>query len=121
MDETSEKNLKRYYSISEVSQMFDQPATKLRYWEKNFPELKPKTNNRGVRLYTQQDIELLKLIVHLVEEQGMTLQGAAKRIKENPNSTVNTTELASHLAKIRSQLVEIQNGLEAIAPNGQPF
>lgn len=121
MEKTPEKDLKRYYTITEVSELFDQPASKLRYWEKSFPELKPKTNNRGVRLYTPQDIELLKLIVHLVEEQGMTLQGAAKRIKENPNTTINTAELANHLAKIRSQLVEIQQQLDSIAPNGQPF
>ena len=117
----AEKEIKRYYSITEVSELFQQPASKLRYWETVFSDLKPKTNNRGVRLYTQKDIDLIKLIVYYVVEQKMTLSGAAKLIKEKPGTATKTTSVAERLANIRSQLEELQKALDAISPNGQPF
>ena len=67
-----DKNLKLYYSISEVAQLLGVNESLLRYWEDEFPQqLKPKRAGRGVRQYNTEDIEALKLIYHLVKERGM--------------------------------------------------
>jgi DNA-binding transcriptional MerR regulator len=66
---------KIYYRISEIADMFGVNVSLLRYWEKEFPQIKPKTNSRGVRLYKQADIDIIALIFHLVKERGMTLDG----------------------------------------------
>ena len=64
-----DKDLKLYYSISEVAQMFDVNESLLRFWEKEFPQLSPK-KGAEVRQYRKEDIETVKLIYHLVKERG---------------------------------------------------
>ena len=61
------KNLKTYYSIDEVANMFELNKSTLRYWQKECPQLKPKTGDNGVRMYTEKDIETLKVIFNLVK------------------------------------------------------
>ena len=67
------KELKLYYSISEVAEMFDVNESLLRFWEKEFPQIKPRKTSGGTRQYRKEDIETIKLIYHLVKEKGMTL------------------------------------------------
>ena len=64
------KNLKLYYSIKEVAQMIGVRECTLRYWETEFPHLKPKTTGQKVRQYTEKDIEQIKLIYNLVKVRG---------------------------------------------------
>ena len=52
-----DKDLKLYYSISEVAQMFDVNESLLRFWEKEFPQITPKTSGRGVRQYRKEEGE----------------------------------------------------------------
>ena len=78
----TDKELKLYYSISEVARMFDVNESLLRFWEKEFPQLRPKKGGRGIRQYRKEDIETVKLIYHLVKERGMTLPGARQRMKD---------------------------------------
>ena len=84
----TDKNLKLYYSISEVAAMFDVNESLLRFWEKEFPQLNPKKGGRGIRQYRKEDIETVKLIYHLVKERGMTLPGARQRMKDNKEATI---------------------------------
>ena len=77
-----EKELKLYYSISEVAKMFDVNESLLRFWEKEFPIIKPKKNAKGTRQYRKEDIENIRLIYHLVKEKGMTLLGARQKLKD---------------------------------------
>ena len=67
---------KLYYSIGEVSKAFNVNASLIRFWEKEFEELKPKKNNKGTRRYSSIDIEKLQTIHHLVKEKGYTLDGS---------------------------------------------
>mgnify|MGYP000976230489 CR=1 FL=1 len=55
----TDKNLKLYYSISEVARMFDVNESLLRFWEKEFPQLRPKKGGRGIRQYRKEDIGLI--------------------------------------------------------------
>jgi DNA-binding transcriptional MerR regulator len=104
---------KIYYSISEVAKMFSVNASLIRFWEKEFPVLKPKKNKKGDRLFTKEDIENLRLIYHLVKERGFTLAGAKEKMKKNPGDTVNQADVVNSLKKIREFLVEMKKAVES--------
>lgn len=107
-----DKNLKLYYSISEVAQMLGVNESLLRFWEDEFPQqLKPKRAGRGVRQYNAEDIEALKLIYHLVKERGMTLQGTRQRLKNNREGTLRNFEVVERLKNIREELVSMRDAL----------
>ena len=71
---------KRYFSISEVAKMLEVKPSLLRFWEKQFKQIAPKTNARGKRAYKQEDIDLIRRIYDLVKVQGLTLEGARKSL-----------------------------------------
>ena len=102
---------KLYYSISEVSEMFNVNASLIRFWEKEFPVIKPKKNNKGNRFFTKQDIDNLHLIYHLVKERGMTLKGAKQKLKENKEGTEKNFEIVKKLKDIRQELLDIRAAL----------
>ena len=66
---------KIYFTIGEVAEMFDVNTSLVRFWEKEFPQLQPRKNAGGNRIYTKKDVELLRKIHHLVQERGSTLEG----------------------------------------------
>lgn len=109
----NDKELKLYYSIKEVSQMLGVADSLVRYWEKEFPQLKPKRAGRGVRQYTRDDIEQLKLIYHLVKERGMTLPGARQCLKNNKEATKRNFELVERLKALRKELIGMRDALDA--------
>ena len=107
------KDLKLYYSISEVARMFDVNESLLRYWEKEFPTIiSPKKAGGNIRQYRKEDIENIRLVYHLVKEKGMTLQGAKQRVKVNKETTVQTAEVVSRLKEIREELVKLRKSLD---------
>ena len=99
---------KIFYSIGEVADMFGVNTSQIRFWEKEFENLKPHKNKKGNRLFTREDIEQLKLIYHLIKERGMTIRGARQKIKDNAGETVANHELVDRLKNIRQMLVEIK-------------
>jgi len=105
------KSEKHYYSIGEVAVKFGLAPSTLRFWEKEFDTIKPFKNKKGDRFYTQEDIDHLSLINHLVKERGMTLKGAKTKIKENKTETENTFEIVQKLQMIKSYLLEIKDEL----------
>lgn len=109
----TDKNLKLYYSISEVAAMFDVNESLLRFWEKEFPQLNPKKGGRGIRQYRREDIETVKLIYHLVKERGMTLPGARQRMKNNKETTMRNFEIVDRLKAIREELAGMKLALDA--------
>ncbi len=78
---------KLYYSISEVSQTLELEQYVLRYWETEFPQLKPKKNRAGNRIYKSHDIELIKKIKHLLYDKKFTIAGAIQYLKDEPRNT----------------------------------
>jgi DNA-binding transcriptional MerR regulator len=101
-------NKKLYFSIYEVADMFGLNASNLRFWEKEFSSIKPRTNKKGTRFYTQADIENIRLIHYLVRDKGLTLEGARKRLKNNLNEVKRNAEITGRLLAIRKELEEIQ-------------
>jgi DNA-binding transcriptional MerR regulator len=71
---------KLYYSISEVAERTGLEAHVLRYWETEFPQLRPKKNRAGNRAYTEADVALVERIRHLLREDRYTLEGARREL-----------------------------------------
>jgi len=109
-----DSELKLFYSIGEVAEMFNINESTLRFWEKEFPALAPKKGGRGIRQYQEKDIELIKLIHHLVKEEGMTIPGARQRLKVNRSNTDKKVEVLERLKVIRSELVGMRDALDAV-------
>ena len=74
---------KKYYSISEVAELCKVKAHTLRFWEKEFKDLKPITRKGSRRYYQNDDIELIKQIHSLLYQEGMTIAGAKRNLKSS--------------------------------------
>lgn len=111
---------KKYFSITEISDQLGLTASQLRYWEKEFAQLKPRTNARGKRFYNAADIEVIEQIRWLVKDQGYTIEGARKAMRkrkevaammavETTTPSLNRDELLQRLQDIRQQLLRIDS------------
>jgi len=97
-----------YYSIKEVAEMFGVNESTLRYWEQEFPYLKPKTSGPSkVRQYQEKDIEQIRLIHNLVKVRGFKLAAAKKIINSNRDG-------ADRRADVLTNLIEVREGLQAL-------
>lgn len=107
---------KLYYSIGEVANMFDVNASLIRFWEKEFSGLKPRKNAKGNRLFTPKEIILIDRIYVLVKEQGFTLDGAKKALKQKSASSTDTPivngsqnpDVLNRLQEIRLKLLNLK-------------
>ncbi|MCI2083056.1 MAG: MerR family transcriptional regulator [Bacteroidales bacterium] len=105
-------DVKIYYRISEVAGLLGESESLVRYWSNEFPQyVRPDRNKRGVRLFTPKDVENLKRIHYLVKERGMTLSGAAKRMKDNREGTDRSVEIIGRLKEVRALLEEVQKNI----------
>jgi DNA-binding transcriptional MerR regulator len=110
-----DKNLKLYYSIREVAEMFDLNESTLRYWETEFPYLKPKTSGPAkIRQYQEKDIEQIRLIHNLVKVRGFKLAAAKKIINSNRNGADRKAEVLTRLIDIRSNLQELKTQMDSL-------
>ena len=105
------KSEKLYFSISEVAGKFNLAPSALRFWEKEFDTIKPFKNKKGNRFYTQEDIDHIAIIHHLVKERGLTLKGAKAKIKENNDEVDHNFEIVQKLQEIKKYLIEIKETL----------
>lgn len=108
----SEEKLKLYYSIGEVADMFGVNQSLLRFWEKEFPQIKPRTGGRGIRQYRKEDVETIGLIYHLVKEKGMTLPGARQKLKGNKDNAERNYEILNRLKAVKEELLAIRKELD---------
>ncbi len=92
---------KLYFSISEVAEMTGVKPHVLRYWESEFPDLRPKKNRAGNRSYREKDIKMVMTIRDLLYQQGFTIQGARMQLKERPRR-----EEAAAAARVATATVE---------------
>jgi len=102
-----------YYTIGEVAEMFSVSTSLIRYWETEFPSLKPKKDRRGDRKFTKKDINQLERIYTLVKERGFTLEGAKKEIKENKHTKkpVDTSQVVSKLKRIKKDIQDLYDSI----------
>lgn len=109
---------KLFYSISEVSEILGENASLVRFWSDKFSGfVKPERNNKGNRKFTPKDVETLKVIHYLVKERGMTLEGAADRLRENRGGLERKTEVVERLQGIKAELQKISRSFEVEEEN----
>jgi DNA-binding transcriptional MerR regulator len=125
----SETLSKLYYSISEVSELTSVKAHVLRYWESEFPSLRPRKDRAGTRRYRQRDIEEVQAIKALLYDQGFKIAGARKHLLERRQSAATVEaepaqlamsfdrlELRDQVAFLRQELGEIRALLAELGP-----
>ena len=98
---------KKYFSISEVSELCNIKSHTLRFWEKEFKELQPVTRKGSRRYYQSKEIELIKQIQRLLYEEGMTIAGAKKSLqsyKKDKLKDGKEQKLVDELEKLLIQL-----------------
>ncbi|MFZ1684387.1 MAG: MerR family transcriptional regulator [Candidatus Zixiibacteriota bacterium] len=109
IQETGEK---LYYTISEVSEMTGLEPYVLRYWEKEFPLLRPRKNSGGTRLYTSKDIEIINQINFLRTKEKLTIAGARtkmllKRGSEQRNEFEMQGRIRTLVGKLRADVKDL--------------
>lgn len=102
---------KMYYTMGEVTTMFDVSASMVRFYEKEFDILKPKKNKKGNRLFTPEDIENLKIIFHLIRDKGYTLPGAKDYLKNNIGESKENQRVIDSLENLKKFLLEVKDQL----------
>jgi len=108
----TEKTIEKlYYSIGEAAGMLNVPVSTIRFWENEFDILKPFKNKKGNRMFTPGDIKNLKIIHHLLKEEGMTLPGAKKKISGKWEETDYKFEVGESLRKIKELLLDLRDSI----------
>ncbi|MCK9627806.1 MAG: MerR family transcriptional regulator [Bacteroidales bacterium] len=103
---------KLYYTIGEVAEILEENTSLVRFWAQKFPEfIRPARNKKGNRLFTADDVSNFKVIHYLVKERGMTLEGAANRMKDNKTGVDRRVDVITSLNSIKTRLTEISDSL----------
>jgi DNA-binding transcriptional MerR regulator len=96
---------KRYFRIGEASRIIGVEPYVLRYWESEFPQIRPERADSNQRTYQRQDLENLLSIKKLLYEERMTIEGAKRRLKQEKDK--KTTVDSELLEDIKAELKEI--------------
>jgi len=110
---------KLYFRIGEVASLCRLPAYVLRFWETEFPQLKPVKSSTGQRMYRKRDVESVVRIKKLLYEDGFTITGARTQLREESKSDRNQTALpfpvspSVSAAHLRNELQQILHILSA--------
>ncbi|MGD0792451.1 MAG: MerR family transcriptional regulator [Terriglobales bacterium] len=110
---------KLYFRIGEVASLCRLPAYVLRFWETEFPQLKPVKSSTGQRMYRKRDVESVVRIKKLLYDDGFTIPGARLQLREEAKSDRNQTTLpfpvspAVSVAHLRHELQQILHILSA--------
>ena len=118
------KTTKAYKTIGEVTKILDLKSRKghslpthtIRFWEKNFKQIKPKIFNGNRRYYDEKNIKILKKVHFLLKTQGMTINGVKKilnnneplKLDENQNNSIKASNLKNKLNKISSLIKNLK-------------
>src|SRR2546429_8117439 len=84
---------KLYFRIGEVSELCRLPAYVLRFWETEFPQLKPIKSSTGQRMYRRKDVEAVLRIKKLLYEEGFTIAGARQQLRAESKTEKNQAPL----------------------------
>jgi DNA-binding transcriptional MerR regulator len=118
---------KLYFRIGEVARLCEVPTYVLRFWESEFPQLKPNKGGTGQRLYRRRDVEMALRVKSLLKEEGYTIPGARQllraefRLKEPQLSLLETGVSGSGVKQLRNLRRELQTIATMLAkPVGKP-
>ena len=109
----------RLYRIGEVSRLADLKPFVLRYWEAEFPMLEPVKDDAGRRMYRQEDVDMVFRIKRLLYDEGFTIAGARRHLRENTDSSETEGRGSSHSGEgaaqllSRKMLLDLRDALQA--------
>ncbi|WP_008586719.1 MerR family transcriptional regulator [Niabella soli] len=101
---------KHYYSMGEVTALFKESHSLIRYWESEFDILKPKKNGKGDRFFRPQDVKNLFLIYDLLRRRKFTIEGAKEYLKNNKKADERFAAVQS-LQRLKGFLLELKAGI----------
>ena len=108
----NEKRL--YYSIQEVADHFAVNVSLLRFWEKEFDNIRPRKTTGGTRQFTREDIQQVEIVFHLVKEKGMTLDGARQTLKTKKDDETKRVEAIARLTEIKKELLLLEEQFDIL-------
>ena len=104
---------KLYFRIGEVSRLCRLPSYVLRFWETEFPQLKPSKSNTGQRMYRRPDVENVLRIKKLLYEEGFTIAGARQYMRSEGRKKQSPLPFAAPPANL-GRIKEVRQGLKEI-------
>ncbi|HRF87558.1 MAG: MerR family transcriptional regulator [Cellvibrionales bacterium] len=108
---------KRYFTIGEVSELCDVKPHVLRYWEQEFPQLKPVKRRGNRRYYQRQEVMTIRQIRSLLYEHGFTIGGARQRLTDEGTIVDESAERFRTL--VREMITELEDLLAVLSPQPQ--
>lgn len=106
-----EELTKKYYKIKDVSEMLGVPQSTLRFWEKEFPQVKPVRSPKNIRYYRPEDIRTLEIISFLLKTRGLHLDAAKEQMRVNSKNISRRLDTIERLTDIRSRLETLRKSL----------
>ena len=103
---------KKYYKIKDAAELIGVPQATLRYWEGEFPEIKPYRSATNIRYYTPDDIETLRLIYYLLKIRGLKLDAAKEQLRLNRTNISKRMDIIEKLNDVRDELEMMLKALE---------
>ncbi len=105
------EDVRRYFTIGEIAEMFNVSKSLIRFWESEFDVLRPAKNSKGDRRFTRQNIEQFRLIYHLVKERGFTLEGAKKELTASKTRQKEKEAIIGQLKELKGLLETLKSTL----------
>ena len=103
-----------FYTIQEVADHFAVNVSLLRFWEKEFENIRPKKTAGGTRQFTREDIQQVEVVYHLVKEKGMTLDGARQTLKTKKDDETKRVEAIARLTEIKKELLLLEEQFDLL-------
>ena len=106
---------KLYFRIGEVADLAGVKPSVLRYWESEFPVIRPAKSTTGQRLYSRKEVELVLQIRRFLYDERLTIEGTRKKLRERKGTSGFPVQDDSHtelLRQIRDDLLEVRKMLE---------
>ena len=103
-----------FYTIQEVADHFAVNVSLLRFWEKEFENIRPKKTTGGTRQFTREDIQQVEVVYHLVKDKGMTLDGARQTLKTKKDDETKRVEAIARLTEIKKELLLLEEQFDLL-------
>ncbi|MBD5357036.1 MAG: MerR family transcriptional regulator [Bacteroides sp.] len=103
---------KKYYKIKDAAELIGVSQPTLRYWESEFPEIKPYRSATNIRYYTPDDIETLRIIYYLLKIRGLKMDAAKEQMRLNRSNITKRMEIVDKLRDVRDELELMLQALE---------
>jgi len=107
-DDPAQQPVKLYFRIGEVASIVGVEPHVLRYWESEFRTIRPQKSRSGQRVYSRRDVDRLLRVKELLYDEGFTIAGARKKLRDNSRPAAEQEEQLAAAARIRDKLLEVR-------------